>query len=493
MINLSLDQKIDLFAARNCTVPESYRSIEKRLEIDHSTLHYMLPRINTEIAEALKRFCSGSKEDLVRVVVAMAMTGQMSSRSIASCIELIFKVDISHDVVLDILAEAGQIAAGINLKELNLKNVRTALFDEIFQSNKPLLVFVDHRSALICLKAVEDRSAETWAIFLELLKSMGLDPNVAITDGGTGLKSALILSFGSDIVYVLDLFHFLKKLSDAKRKMEGICYCLINAVDEMLKDQTDKRTSGYKKTEEKMRLAIDLFDKFELLCQQVAIHAYLTDKNTGKYVTSDELKKELIQIAEILKTFFKQVRKHRKINDARSYIENNIDGLTLYKKTIEEEIRREFPAQAQLILDYFLPVIEGLDQYEQSYEDAYGKKYWAQKIIELKRTLLDEKGLTEADFNNLLNSVNDIVSAYAKSNALVENINNQIRRFLDTYKTIPGWFCDLFSFYWNFRVLRRGKRKGFAPIELLKGKKLAKSWLDLIAERFPYEKLRSSL
>ena len=40
-------------SSRNSQEPESYRSIEARTGIDHSTLHTMLPRLNEEINEAL--------------------------------------------------------------------------------------------------------------------------------------------------------------------------------------------------------------------------------------------------------------------------------------------------------------------------------------------------------------------------------------------------------------------------------------------------------
>jgi len=76
---------------------------------------------------------------------------------------------------------------------------------------------------------------------------------------------------------------------------------------------------------------------------------------------------------------------------------------------------------------------------------------------------------------------------------LIENVNNQIRRFLDTYKSVPSWFCDLYSYYWNHRIFSRGKRKGYAPIELLTNKKLEKSWLELLLDKFPYDKVRISL
>jgi len=39
---------------------------------------------------------------------------------------------------------------------------------------------------------------------------------------------------------------------------------------------------------------------------------------------------------------------------------------------------------------------------------------------------------------------------------------------------------NIIRFYLNHRVYKRGKRKGYAPIELLRGEKLDKSWCDLL-------------
>jgi len=42
---------------------------------------------------------------------------------------------------------------------------------------------------------------------------------------------------------------------------------------------------------------------------------------------------------------------------------------------------------------------------------------------------------------------------------------------------------NVIRFYLNHRVYKRGKRKGFAPIELLCGKKLKQSWLELLVAK----------
>jgi len=493
MIKLTNEQKIDLISARNSVKPEPYRSIEQRLNIDHSTLHYMEPRIRTDIQDALKLLAFCPKKLIVKIILIFSLTGQMSSRSIAESIRLMYGKDVGHDFVLNVLSLSSEVSKKINHEKLDLTAVKTALFDEIFQSRSPILGFSDYDSAIILLESSNDRSSKSWSTFIDLLKNLGLQPESAITDGGSGLKSSLKLKFGKSIVYVLDLFHFLKKLLDAKKKMEGICYSLIKVVDDLINKGTDKRTKKYKQLVNKMNQAIDIFDQYESLYNTISKHVYLCNHQSGEYVDSNKLKDELLKIGSLLNKFYQKIRKHRKINEARSYVENNINQLIAYKQNIEKEICKEYPNLSPLIFKYFLPIIECLDRVQRSYEDSKSEKFWAEKIISLKKELLIKENISSNQFDELLNSVGKITSKFAKSNSLIENVNNQIRKFLDTYKSIPSWFCPLFSYYWNFRKFKRGKRKGFAPIELLTGNKLNKSWLDLILDNFPYEKIRTSL
>lgn len=490
MIQLINEQKLKIFAARNSINPVPYRSIEAAMGIDHSTIHAMLPSIEFEIRNGLEPTIDDPKKFLVRTVLSMAMIGQMSSRGIEQAIESIFDQRVSHDTILEILNYSGEVGREINLKQLDLSNVGPASFDEMFQSSIPLLGFVDNISAAILFKKAGDRTAASWSEFLDILIQLGLNPSSTITDGGMGLKASLEAKFGKSIVSVLDLFHILKKLREAKNKMEGICYSLIIKVDQKKKDKVDKRTKSFIEAVRKMDFGIDIFDAYERLLGKLSRHVYLGD-DSGEYISSQILKVELKELAVLLRTFYSDVRIHRKVNDARSYIENNIEKIVAYKTQIEKEIMEKYPLQYESIMKSILPIIEYYDRYERSYENLKAQKYWAEKIIICKNEALKRFGI--GLFNKILNDIDKIVNKYAKSNSLVENVNNQIRRFLDTYKSVPSWFCDLYSFYWNFHRFGRGKRKGFAPIELLTGKQLKKNWLELIIEKFPYHKIHSKL
>ncbi len=490
MRQVNFHDMIKLFSSRNSIKPVPYRTIEDNLGIDHSTLQSMFSRIDREIKDGLKSKINNGKKFLVMVVLILAMVGQMSSRTIATVVKLIFGKKISHDTVLAILKHSGQVAREIHLKEVKLSKVKVASFDEAFQSSIPILGFVDNFSTVIVLQKASDRTSDSWEVFIDELLAIGLNPSTVITDGGAGMKKSLVIKFGDSVIYVLDLFHLIKKLREARDKMLGLCYSFIAWVYKLDNENTDKRILQYRNATSKMNSAIELFDSYEALLKKVAQHVYLAN-DTGEYISSNDLLKELKELAGYLKKFHSEIRKHKKINDARSYLENNFEKIIAYKQNIELDIKDCYPSQYLLIMNSILPIIEYYDRYERSYEDMNAQKYWADKIIETKKNSLEH--INEKEFNEILNEVSLIVSKYAKSNSIIENINNQIRRFLDTYKTIPSWFCDLYSLYWNFHRFTRGKRKGYAPIELLTNKRMGKCWLDLLLEKFPYHKIQSSL
>jgi len=66
---------------------------------------------------------------------------------------------------------------------------------------------------------------------------------------------------------------------------------------------------------------------------------------------------------------------------------------------------------------------------------------------------------------------------------MVESANARIRPFINEMKgQISQEMLNLIMFYHNHCQFKRGKRKGFAPIELLKNQQLEKDWLELLID-----------
>ena len=70
-----------------------------------------------------------------------------------------------------------------------------------------------------------------------------------------------------------------------------------------------------------------------------------------------------------------------------------------------------------------------------------------------------------------------------RSASLVENVNSALRPLLATCRgRVDQAMLDLFAYVHNHRRFVRGKRAGKAPIEILTGKEMAKTWLTSLVE-----------
>jgi hypothetical protein len=79
--------------------------------------------------------------------------------------------------------------------------------------------------------------------------------------------------------------------------------------------------------------------------------------------------------------------------------------------------------------------------------------------------------------------VEELLDAEVRSSSLVENINAALRSLLDTCRgQVAQDLLELFAYRHNHRRFVRGKRADKAPIEILTGKELEKTWLDALLE-----------
>ena len=77
--------------------------------------------------------------------------------------------------------------------------------------------------------------------------------------------------------------------------------------------------------------------------------------------------------------------------------------------------------------------------------------------------------------------VEETLDAEVRSSSLVENINSALRPLLDTCRgQVDQDMLELFAYGHNHRRFVRGKRADKAPIEILTGKELEKTWLDAL-------------
>jgi len=108
-------------------------------------------------------------------------------------------------------------------------------------------------------------------------------------------------------------------------------------------------------------------------------------------------------------------------------------------------------------------------------------KIWMQKSDTALILLQEHYQFLVAEFQVLKRNIFSRLDGIVQSSALVETINSILRPYMnEASNQLSVEQFNVIRFYLNHRVYKRGKRKGFAPIELLSGKKLKQSWLDLL-------------
>jgi transposase-like protein len=479
---LTFEQKYSIRCLK-LTLNKSYREIEKILQIPKSTAQYNYSSICAEL-DAIASETPDPTEHLVFFLLTGIFYGNMSVRGAEAMIEQYFGQSVSHQTLLSILEEAARIAKRHN-NSISLEYIDCAIFDEIFKGSDPILAMADAVSGLLFLKAVQDRSAESWKAFLEELKAQGLDPKSVNTDGAASLLKALLEIF-SNAQQMRDFFHLLQKLSKAKRAMEGICYGLIKAEDRK-KDLV---------TAEKCQRAIDLFDRFEQSLKELQNACYLANQGGSRpYISANELKEVIYQCTDLLEHFSKNLAQHKAIHDAITYLENGGKAIIAYKKLMEAQVVEVFGLEeAETILSRIMPIIEAMAQYQRSYESRARQEYWGRKATELIDEFRGWSGEETEVIEQMISKAWKIFKSTSKSNSFIEAVNSVIRTHLNTFKSIPAWFCELFTFFWNHRTFSRGKRKDHAPIGLYRPDiDQDQGWVALIMKEFPFEKFRSGL
>ena len=160
----------------------------------------------------------------------------------------------------------------------------------------------------------------------------------------------------------------------------------------------------------------------------------------------------------------------------------------------EKAVRKFFgPINDQMVLGFICPIIECLDQYQSAHDSRKNQRFWGEKIAKLRASLRIYDWIDQGEVDAAINAVSTLMVQIKKSNSLIETVNSVIRCHLNTYKSIPRWFCSIFTHFWNHRRFARGKRAGKSPAELISGRRDHADWVDLILERFPFDRLNKEM
>ncbi len=463
----------------------SFREIEKHVGASKSTIQYNMDLITEKFETSSKE--QDSIKQLVYFVLSSIFVGKGSARGTASMTSLLFVSGISHVTVLKILDCAAEVADKLN-SELKLDLIKVAIFDEVFKKKCPILAMADPITGLIYLKNTPDRSSKEWIAFLEELKGQGLDIENATTDGGAALLSALEKVFPK-CVKIRDFFHVLYKMSKALKRIECKCHNLILRVDKA--EDEEKKVVLSEKCELAMSIHCDLEKEISIF----AASAYIQKpEGCGQYIYAEELGKIVDNCVAYLNYFISEIGDHKAIREAKNYLQNGKEDILAYKRLVEKKVQDQFgKVYSKLYLDFFMQLVEAMDQYQRSYESTKRSDYWGNRAAHLINKSKDYIG-DEATLLGI-NQAWDIFKSTVKCNSYIEAVNSVIRPHLDTHNKIPRWLCPILTFYWNNRVFQRGKRKATSPIASFLDKTEIdnKTWIERIMDHFPFERFNKGI
>jgi hypothetical protein len=187
--------------------------------------------------------------------------------------------------------------------------------------------------------------------------------------------------------------------------------------------------------------------------------------------------KEEIEVAlEFIETL-----EHKTINQEIQGIKKVLPNLLDYFKDAQKAIKN---CKALGIDNETIRVLSLEWQWNKALIKAKNKERRKKAREELTHYSLIAKQMLWEDYERVKEKVFSELDTIIQASSMVENINSILRPYLDRSKNqVTQEFLNLFAFYHNHRVYKRGKREGKTPMNILRGENLNRDWIELLIEQ----------
>ena len=385
-----------------------------------------------------------------KIVLTLTMECQSPSSGIQSFFEAICGINVSAGRISNILGEAAKRAKDFD-DTIDLSGVSQMAVDEIFQCGRPILTGVGPISAYtFLLEEAADRTADTWALYLDDRKGKGLNPETSINDGGLGLMAGIPQVFPEAEIQA-DTFHALHNMGKEVSKLERKAHKLINAEHEIEMKLAGKKPRAIHKAslEEirpKVREAVERYDVMAVLFGWLRTLLNFSGYSlVESHVLAEWVLEEMDSLAVGNIGLSKEVAKVRKILPSLlSFIGRLERGMGL------SAAKTGIPADAHKLM---------YRQMSHSPGSMQDSEYQCKAVC----LLGDKYAEARDEFRKLL-------SATKKASSMVENLNGRIRVFIEVKRAIPPSFFVLLKVFYNTRPCKRSRcldRRGRSPLEIL--------------------------
>jgi hypothetical protein len=415
------------------------------------------------------------RKEVDRHILLLRLEGQCSLESIS---QILKQLGLPYASVGYISQRLTAYARTLPHEGVSGAPIVLLLCDEIFTLGQPILRTVEPRSlAILKIELGDNREAETWKKHWEAIAEAGLiEHPTVVADQGAGLVKGCALM---GLLHHPDLFHLLRPLAlfgeRFRQALAAIAWEYERGGLETGRSEPviNKRMASYAAAKAAADEKISRYDQFCYLWAELrkALELFNSEGSLPDGVSRQGEIETILALMRALGC--------AQLNQALSSFASGLEGYWGYYQRAEEVYQG-------LIQRYPRDVVEVCACGWQLKRQAINSKDYG-----LRKRLAHEAAFYDAYAGSLLpeqgevirKDVEETLDAEVRSSSLVENINAALRPLLATCRgQVDQAMLDLFAYVHNHRRFVRGKRAGKAPIEILTGKELEKTWLDSLLE-----------
>lgn len=398
----------------------------------------------------------------------------------------------STSFISQLIDVAGRLV-GASHSSIESPLILTFLCDEVYSGGQAILVTIDAQSMFVLdIKLVSGSlTSKDWEERIEGLQHNQVLAKVLIKDQGKQMASAVkVLSnqtiIGADtfhaIPHRLGIYHcrLKKEVEKAELKVAGraIGFAKAKSYETAL-----KREKEWEAAKIELLQAIDCLEWFDeyyfKLIQQLRPF-------TSKGLPRNKEKAEMImkQSLEAL-TLLAFPNLEKELNHIEGLLANGqllhfLNQVPTIHQNLQQVIRQE---TSWLWMLYWQWDKKSYQTHSPKVQQRAKSEALAAKelLTEYYQQLAGHKNLSQ--FEDIRKKVFSALNEIVQASSLVETFNSILKPFINSARgQVSQQLLNLVRFYHNHRVFKRGKRQNSAPIELLTGVDLDKSWLDLLMD-----------
>jgi tetratricopeptide (TPR) repeat protein len=386
-----------------------------------------------------------------RAILSLALDCRSSLEGIVNFFaNVIGDVTVSMGYISNLLSEASNRARDFDDK-IDLSEITQGANDEIFQCGTPILTGIDPESTYTyLLEEASDRTAETWALYLDDRKEHGINLETSINDGGTGLMAGIPQVF-PDIEIQADTFHAVYDMGKELSKLERYANKLIKG-EQAIKDNLASKRPRAKNVNELKELQPKVCDAINTYDTAFILYNWLKELlSFSGYSRADTLDLAEWVLGEM--ATLSVVGLQKEVAKVRKMLPSLLSFIGRLERGMEELAKR-----TSIPIDGFRLMYRQLSCHPGSQDNSE---------IQCKQIQI-----LGSRYNEAKTAFDELLRKTKKASSLVENLNGRIRVFIEVKRVVPSNFLALLKVYFNTRKYKRSRCKeriGKSPLELLKG------------------------